>query len=67
MDADDREQYIRDRERGISQTPEPEPFPAPHQPPECLKRLVVAAWRPSSAKHFRRLSRFHQRAYRGGR
>ena len=33
MDADDPEQYIRDLERGVSQTPETEPFPVPHQPP----------------------------------
>lgn len=33
VDADDPEQYIRDLERGVSQTPEAEPFPAPHQPP----------------------------------
>jgi hypothetical protein len=31
MDADDPEQYIRDLERGVSQTPEAEPFPAPSQ------------------------------------
>jgi hypothetical protein len=33
MDADDPEQYIRDLERGVSQTPEAEPFPASPQPP----------------------------------
>jgi hypothetical protein len=32
MDADDPEQYIRDLERGVSQTPEAEPFPASPRP-----------------------------------
>jgi hypothetical protein len=39
MDADDPEQYIRDLERGVSQTPEAEAFPAsPHPPGTGLPR-----------------------------
>jgi Protein of unknown function (DUF3060) len=44
MDADDPEQYIRDLERGVSQPPEAEAFPAsPHPPPRRRTRTLVLA------------------------
>jgi hypothetical protein len=45
MDADDPEQYIRDLERGVSQTPEAEAFPASPHPPGTGSRPALAGFR----------------------
>ena len=46
MDADDPEQYIRDLERGVSQTPDANPFPASPQPLGTGSRPPIGGFHP---------------------